>query len=258
MRRLVIWCGAGMLAAALTVLAFLPAAWLSLLVEQQSGGRLALGDAQGTLWHGSAFVGGAPGGSDALTPLVPGRFSWRLSPAVLLGRIDLELRNTAALSAPVQVGGSWNAWQVSPAAVVLPAERLAGLGMPLNTILPTGQMRLSWDNLQLVRQGQDIDLNGSLVLDMMNIASRLSPIKPLGAYRLTMDWRGQNAQLRLQTVTGPLLLGGTGAIDHGRFQFSGRAEAAPGEEEKLANLLNLLGQRRVEDGKNFIALEFRQ
>lgn len=258
MRRLVIWLGAGALAVALTVLAFLPAAWLSVLLERQTGGRLALGDAEGTLWRGSAFVGGAPGGNDALTPLLPGRFSWRLSPALLLARVDLELQNPQALSAPLRVDGSWSEWQISPAAVMLPAQRLAGLGAPLNTIQPSGQMRLSWQRLQLARHGQQVDLQGSLLLEMMNIGSRLSPIKPLGAYRLTMDWQGQSAAMQLKTERGPMLLSGSGSIQNGRFQFSGRAEAAPGEEERLANLLNLLGQRRTEDGKNFIALEFRQ
>lgn len=258
MRRLVIWLLAGALAAALTVLAFLPAAWLSVMVEQQTGGRLALGDAQGTLWRGSAFIGGAPGGNDPLTPLLPGRFSWRLSPVLLLGRVDAELENPQALSVPVHISGSWSEWQVSQAAIALPAERLAGLGMPLNTIQPSGRMRLSWNTLQLARHGQRVDLNGTLLLEMMDIASRLSPIKPLGAYRLTMDWHGQSARMQLQTDKGPMLLSGSGTIEPGRFQFSGRAEAAPGEEEKLANLLNLLGQRRTENGKNFIALEFRQ
>jgi general secretion pathway protein N len=43
------------------------------MVERQTGGRLTLGDAQGTLWRGSAFVGGAPAGGP-VTPLLPGRF----------------------------------------------------------------------------------------------------------------------------------------------------------------------------------------
>ncbi|HTN65548.1 MAG TPA: type II secretion system protein N [Burkholderiaceae bacterium] len=258
MRGLMLWCGTGVLAVVLTVLAFLPATWLSVLVERQTGGRLALGDAQGTLWRGSAFIGGAPGGGDPLTPLLPGRFSWRLSPALLLGRVDAEFQNPAALSAALQIDGSWSEWRFSPAAVMLPAQRLTGLGAPLNTIQPSGQMRLSWNRLQLTRHGQRVDLQGSLLLEMMNIASRLSPIKPLGVYRLTIDWHGQSAQMQLKTDRGPMLLSGSGSIQSGGFNFSGRAEAAPGEEERLANLLNLLGQRRAEDGKNFIALEFRQ
>jgi general secretion pathway protein N len=41
------------------------------------------------------------------------------------------------------------------------------------------------------------------------------------------------------------------------LQFSGKAEAEAGQEEKLANLLNLLGQRRHEGDREVIALEFK-
>jgi general secretion pathway protein N len=118
-------------------------------------------------------------------------------------------------------------------------------------------MRLTWSPLQLTREGQQVALTGSMTLLMDDIASRLSPVKPLGAYQLIMDWRGQQAQLALKTVRGPMLLDGTGSLTNGRLQFSGKAEAEEGQEEKLANLLNLLGQRRQEGDKNVIALEFK-
>ncbi len=258
MRRLVIWLLAGIVTVGLTALAFLPATWMSSLLEQQTGGRLTLGDAQGTLWRGSAFIGGAAGGGDSpVTPLLPGRFTWRLSPMMLLGQIDAEMENAAALSQPIRIAGSWRQWEVSPAAILLPAERLAGLGAPLNTVQPSGQMRLSWNLLQLTRDGNKVDMTGMVNLEMNDIASRLSPVKPLGAYNLAMDWRGQRAQLTLKTIRGPMLLSGSGVLENGRLQFSGRAEAEAGQENRLANLLNLLGQRRREGGKDVIALEFK-
>jgi general secretion pathway protein N len=257
LRRAVIWLLAGLVSIAVTALVFLPATWMAYLLEQQTMGRLTLGDAQGTLWNGSAFIGGAPSGRAPVTPLLPGRFSWRLSPTVMLGRVDAELQNAEALSQPVSIVGSWHQWQVSPAAVVLPAERLVGLGAPLNTVQPSGQMRLSWGPLSLVRHGNRIDIVGQMNLEMTDIASRLSPIKPLGAYNLAFDWRGQEALLNLKTIRGPMLLSGSGTLTNGRLQFSGKAEAEAGQEERLANLLNLLGQRRREGGKDVIALEFK-
>ncbi|WP_420473237.1 type II secretion system protein N [Noviherbaspirillum sp. ST9] len=257
MRRLVIWLLAGVLAIVLTLLVFCPAAWMAAVVESQSGGRLTLGDAQGTLWRGSAFIGGAPSGSDPVTPLLPGRFAWRLSPMVLLGQVDVELENADALSQPVKITGDWYQWQVSPAAVTLPAERLAGLGAPLNTIQPSGRMRLSWTPLQVARRGNAVEVAGTTTLRMDDIASRLSPVKPLGAYQLIMDWRGRQAQLALTTIKGPMLLSGNGTLTNGRLQFSGKAQAEEGQEERLANLLNLLGQRRREGDKDVIALEFK-
>jgi general secretion pathway protein N len=256
-KRALLWGLATLLAGALTVLTFFPAAWLGRIVEQQTGGRLTLGDAQGTLWRGSAFIGGAPGAGGAVTPLLPGRFAWRLSPLVLLGSVSLQLENPLALSQPVRISGSWSQWQVSPAELMLPAEGLAGLGAPLNTLAPSGVMRLSWSTLELMRQQQTVAVNGRTVLVMNDMGSRMSPVKPLGSYELAMDWQGQQAKLNLTTVRGALLLSGNGSLDRGRLQFSGQAAAANGYEETLGNLLNLLGQRRMVGGKNIIALEFK-
>jgi len=257
MKRAVLWLLAIVVAVALTVLVFLPATWLGSMVESETGGRLTLGDAQGTLWRGSAFVGGAAGANGAVTPLLPGRFSWRLSPMVLLGQVELTLENPAALSQPVNLSGSLSQWQVSAAELLLPAERLAGLGAPLNTLAPSGTVKLSWTTLQLARAGQMVDVQGRTVLSLADMGSRMAPVKPLGTYEVAMDWRGQQAQMSLTTVRGALLLSGTGALDKGRFQFTGQAQAADGYEDTLGNLLNLLGQRRMVGGKKIIALEFK-
>lgn len=257
MKRLALWVLAGLVTVFITLFAFLPATWMSSLVERETGGRITLGDAQGTLWKGSAFIGGAASGKDPVTPLLPGRFSWRLSPMVLAGRVDAELANAAALTQTIRMTGSWTEWHVSPGAVLLPAERLSGLGAPLNTIQPSGQMRLSWGPLQVTRQGNRMELTGLMNLEMNDIASRLSPVKPLGAYKLALDWRGSQARLTLVTVRGPMLLNGSGKLQNGRLQFSGNAEAEAGQEARLANLLNLLGQRRRVSGKDVIALEFK-
>jgi general secretion pathway protein N len=85
------------------------------MVERQTGGRLTLGDAQGTLWRGSAFVGGAPGEGGAVTPLLPGRFSWRLSPLVLFGQVDMELANPQALAQPVRSPAAGRSGRSAPA-----------------------------------------------------------------------------------------------------------------------------------------------
>lgn len=257
MRRVVIWLLAGVLSIALTILAFCPAGWMASIVENRSGGRFVLGDPQGTLWRGSAFVGGAPAANEAVTPLLPGRFSWRLSPLALLGMVDVDVENPDALTQPVKISGSWSEWQISPAAVVLPAERLAGLGAPLNTIQPSGRMRVSWEPLQVARQGSKLGVTGMVNLDLEEIASRLSPVRPLGSYKLAMDWHDQHAQLTLSSTKGPMLLSGSGTLDNGRLQFSGTAQAEPEQEERLANLLSLLGQRRMEGNRNVIALEFK-
>jgi general secretion pathway protein N len=257
MKRTFAWIALPTLAVIVTVLAFLPAAWLGPMVERQTGGRLTLGDAQGTLWRGSAFVGGAPGEGGAVTPLLPGRFTWRLSPLVLFGDVSMDLANDQALAQPVHVSGSWSQWQVSAGQLLLPAEGLAGLGAPLNTLALTGTIKLSWNLLDIARQGNTVAVSGRTVLALTDMGSRMSPIKPLGTYEMAMDWHGQRADVVLRTVSGALLLSGNGALENGRLHFSGQAAAADKYEDTLGNLLNLLGQRRMVNGKNIIALEFR-
>ncbi len=257
MRRIVTWILAGIVSIALTVAAFFPASWVAVMAEKQSAGRLTLGDAHGTLWRGSAFIGGAASGSDPVTPLLPGRFLWRISPLLLLGNIDAELENDAALSQPISVKGNWHQWQVSPGAISLPAERLAALGAPLNTVQPSGKMRLSWEPLQLTQQNGKIEMLGAMNLGINELASRMSPIKPLGSYDLAFDWRGTQASVTLKTIKGPMLLNGSGMFINGRLQFSGTAQAEAGQEQQLENFLNLLGQRRREGDKDVITLEFK-
>ncbi|MDQ2820400.1 MAG: type II secretion system protein N [Pseudomonadota bacterium] len=257
MRKVLFWFAVTALTAALTVCIFFPAAWLAPVIERHTDGRLTLGDAQGTLWRGSAFLGGAPGPGGSVTPLFPGRFSWSVSPLILVGSVNVTLSNPDALAQAVQVTGSWSQWQLSAGQLLLPAASLAGLGAPLNTLAPSGSMRLSWNVLDLARAGQAVALTGRTVLAMDDMGSRMSQVNPLGSYEMALDWRGQNAQLNLRTVKGALLLSGAGALDRGRLTFSGQASAAEGYEESLGNLLNLLGQRRLVNGKNIIALEFK-
>jgi general secretion pathway protein N len=256
MKRAMLWLLTIALTMAITLLVFFPAAWLGSIVESRTGGRLTLGDAQGTLWRGSAFIGGAAGNNSPVTPLLPGRFSWRISPLSLIGMVELQLENPEALAQPVTFRGSWSHWQLSPSALLLPAEGLSGLGAPLNTLAPSGAMRLSWTGLELALENRQASINGRTTLEMTDMASRLSSIRPLGSYTLALDWHGQQAQLALDSVKGPLLLSGRGNLNNGRLQFSGQAEAAQGYEETLANLLNLLGQRKPGSDRNVIALEF--
>jgi general secretion pathway protein N len=245
----------GLVSVALTLLAFFPVSYLVPFIETQTQGRITLGDAQGSLWHGSAFIGSAPDQHSAITPLLPGRFTWRVSPLILLGSVAVDLENPAALSNAVHVQGNWHELSISPAAIALPAERLSSLGAPLNTLQPSGQMRLSWQALQLAMTPSGASLIGQMDLAMQDIASRLSPVNPLGAYNLGFAWHGQQANVLLSSVKGPLLLAGTGVLAGGHLVFSGTAQAQSGHEAQLANLLNLLGQRRDAGNPNIISLE---
>ncbi len=252
-----LWLLAACTCMVLGLLIFLPANWLGWMLERQSQGRLSIGDAQGSFWQGSGFIGVAASQQGAVTPLFPGRFSWRISPKLVFGNVQVELSNPQALAQSVHLTGDLHAMQISAATLILPSERLEGLGAPLNTIGPTGKLQLSWQELRLQRQTQQVGVYGTMQLDMQQISAKLSKVKPLGDYRLSLDWQGQQAGLQLTTLQGALQLQGQGGINQGRLQFNGRAWADHGYEDKLANLLNLLGQRRKEGDRDVIALEFK-
>lgn len=256
MRRVLIWSAAGFTGVLLTVAMSFPATWMAAMLERQTAGRLTLGDAHGTLWRGSAFIGGAASGSDPIAPLLPGRFSWRISPMVLLGSVDAMLENPTVLSGPVSVMGGWHRWQVSAGTMTIPAQRLSALGAPLNTLQPSGEMLLTWEPLLVTLQNGTIGISGTMHLEMKDMGSRLSPVKPLGSYDLMFDWQGAQAAVALKTLKGPMLLNGSGMMANGRLQFSGTARAEAGQQEKLANLLNLLGLSRRAGNESITVLEF--
>jgi general secretion pathway protein N len=234
-----VWILTGIVSITLSILFFLPASWLGALLEKQTQGRLSLGDVQGSFWRGSAFVGVASGVSGPVTPLFAGRFAWKISPLILLAQVEAELDNPESLSAIVKIQGNFSELQVSPASLLLPTERLEGLGAPLNTIGPTGKLRMSWNNLRFARDAGRLNGYGQLQLELSEMASRLSPVKPLGSYNMAFDLR-RKCRSASEYLKGPMMLAGSGTLNGGHFSF--RAWAEEGQQARLANLLNLLGQ----------------
>lgn len=108
-----------------------------------------------------------------------------------------------------------------------------------------------------MQQNGQVEILGAMNLEINDLASRLSPVKPLGSYDAEVEWRGSQATVMLKTIHGPMLLSGSGEINNGRLQFSGTARAEAGQEQRLANFLNLLGQRSKEGDTDVIALEFK-
>ena len=248
------WALGGTLAGAvLGMVAFAPARWAAWAVMQASEGRVVLGQAQGTVWSGRARVTltGGPGSRDALT--LPGPLDWRLGWAGTAAR--LVLHHPETMPAPVALqfqpnltGGALSLPQ-RPGAdaaplVQWPAAWLAALGTPWNTLQPSGQLRLSSPGATLQWGQGRWRLEGSVVLEAADMASRLSTLNRLGSYRALIAGAGTDgATLQLGTLDGALQLSGTGQWSGGRLQLRGEARAAPGQEAALQNLLNLIGRR---------------
>lgn len=247
--RAVLYAAAAVIALLITVLVIAPAQWAASSLEGATGGRLELAEASGTLWNGSALlVLASSSESGASRATLPERLAWRLSPwALLVGQIDLTLTHPSALAQPLTVrapmrrGGSTT---LSATTLRLPASLLVGLGAPWNTIRPGGILLLNWDRL-VVDAGR---LQGNISGEWQYASSALTPVSPMGHYRLQTNGIWPGTQLELLTISGPLELKGSGTIpEGGRLRFQGRAQALagtdPGVKAQLTGLISLLGRR---------------
>nr|WP_309246731.1 type II secretion system protein N [Ramlibacter montanisoli] len=123
--------------------------------------------------------------------------------------------------------------------------RGGGPGHPWNTLQLDGEVRLTTQGLSVEWvEGRPV-VAGRAELVALRVASRLSTLRPMGSYRITLEG-GSQATLRLETLEGSLQLSGTGQWVGRRLRFRGEASAVPGREAALANLLNIIGRRTGE------------
>lgn len=227
------------------VLVFAPASWLAAGLAQASAERVRLLDPRGTVWQGSGLLQLTGGAGSRDVAVLPGRVQWHLQPrwsglaATLRAdcctpeplRLDLALQPRGAVLGVD--GGGTSDW---------PTGLLAGLGAPWNTLQLDGRLVLRTEGLRLHWAAGRLELDGAAELLARDVASALSPLKPLGSYRLRVEG-GATPTLSLQTVEGALQLSGAGRWVGQRLHFQGEARAAPEREAALSNLLNLLGRR---------------
>jgi general secretion pathway protein N len=90
--------------------------------------------------------------------------------------------------------------------------------------------------------GPKLMLAGRATLDATDLSSSLSTLKPMGSYRLALEG-GPAPTLLLTTREGSLQLSGSGRWSGTSLRFDGEASAAPGREDVLSNLLNIIGRR---------------
>jgi general secretion pathway protein N len=239
------WAISGVvLGALLASLIFAPARWLAALINQASQGHVLLANARGTVWNGSAQLLLAGGASSIGSVALPGRLDWRLRPG--FDRINANITATCCMAQALQVS-AWPLW--SGARVALgdhtsnwPAGLLAGLGTPWNTIQAQGTLAVSSNALKMEWAAGRVTMAGRLQVDAQDMASRLSTLKPMGSYRLTLNGGAVNT-LQLETLQGSLLLNGSGQWVGGKLRFDGVASAVPERQDALSNLLNIIGRR---------------
>jgi general secretion pathway protein N len=246
------WAGAGALLGLLcTVIWQAPAAWLATAVEQLTAGRVILADARGTAWTGSArlVLAGGTGSRDAAA--LPGRLDWRVRPDGSGLAVQLEAACCTPTPVTLTLAPRWGGIRLDipdgtprpQAPTVWPAALLTGLGAPWNTLQAEGQLHLKTQGFSAEWTQGRLTLTGNAELTATGMSSRLSTLRPMGSYRLSLQG-GKLNTLELSTVEGSLQLTGTGRWVGGRLRFEGVASAAPEREAALSNLLNIIGRRQ--------------
>jgi len=221
-----------------------PARWLTTALQQGLSGRIVLEDARGTVWNGSArltLTGGA-GSTDAAT--LPGRLAWLIRPTWSGLRADLNADCCMQQAWHLNLQPRWAGAKLalSDSLSQWPANGLAGLGTPWNTVQAEGLLSLSTQGLVIEWAAGRMLLAGRAQLDAMQISSRLSTLKPMGSYRVILQG-GATPSIVLSTLDGALQLSGSGQWVGSKLRFEGVASAAPERLDALSNLLNIIGRR---------------
>lgn len=256
------WALGGTLIGGITAaIAFAPASWMARALADASQGRLLLAETSGSLWSGSGVLVLTGGADSRDASRLPGRLEWTLGLTGLA--LQVQARQACCINGSLNLRiepglGRWRLALLDNAAgwtARWPAAWMSGLGTPWNTLQLGGGVRMSSQGLQLEwAQGRWIQ-TGRLDLDFVNLASRVSPVAPLGSYRLTLAADPTSAgvsTLQMQTLDGALQISGQGTLSGGRARFNGSAQAAPGREAGLDNLLNIIGRR--DGGRSLISI----
>lgn len=247
-----VWAGVS-LGLTLGLVTQAPAHWLTQALSQASGQRMLLQDPQGSVWQGSAqwLLNEGPHNTGTPTRALPTRVHWRIAPRLDWQQwrltLGISIASSCCTTEPIRIELS-PAWlglrtQVSDHTSHWPANWLVGLGAPWNTVQPEGRLQLQTHQLQWLHQAGVTHMQGQAELQLQQLGTRLSTLRPLGNYRVRIQG-GTPIALSLDTLEGSLQLQGKGQLANGRVQFDGEASAAPDAEAALSNLLNILGQRQ--------------
>ncbi len=248
------WALLGVLLGAITALGlFAPARWLAAGLSSATQGRLVLINPRGTVWNGSSGVVFSSGAVGAVAVSLPGALHWRLRPdwRGVTALLDLPCCAVQPLQLKAGLLGDGLRLDWRDGRSRWPASVLSGFGAPWNTLKLNGMLDLSTQSLSMVFSRTSLSLNGRATLDATDLSSSLSTLRPMGSYRVALVG-GATPSVLLSTQKGSLELNGNGSWNGRALRFNGEAIAAPGREDALSNLLNIIGRR--DSGRSIITL----
>lgn len=225
------------LAYLITLLITAPASLLDRCLHHISQGHLALANASGTVWNGSATP--ALRSQDGHLVALP-FLRWRVAvPPLLTGKIQALLQwddqpTTSATEAII----SFNKIELHHVWIQLPALVLGEASPMLKPAQLRGQLLVQGENLLFSKRGVD----GAATVDWQQASSALSNISPLGNYRLAVNGAGDRINIGLSTTSGILLLEGQGSWLVGQgLELHVKAQASTGNHDNLMELLHQFG-----------------
>jgi len=239
--------GGACLGLATSLALFAPARWLASGLAAATENRVRLQEPRGTVWNGSAqlVLTGGEGSRDAMA--LPERLGWQIRPGLTGASVALQAQCCMPQPWRLDLQPRWTGARVllADGSSRWPASMLTGLGTPWNTVQPEGTLTLSTRGLTVEWLSGRMLVDGRLVLEANDLSSRLTTLKPMGSYRLTLAGTAGDApvSLQLETLSGSLTLTGSGQWVGSRLRFDGVASAAPDRVDALSNLLNILGRR---------------
>ncbi|MDD2701485.1 MAG: type II secretion system protein N [Sideroxydans sp.] len=217
----------------ISLLALAPSSLMGHVLERASSGQLMLARTQGSLWQGSGIL--LLKDSSGIRSL--GAYRWHLQP----WKAAMQLQAGAYEPMTIQVHPLLARVDVDHLRLDLPAALLEVAAPQLHPYRLQGALQAHADHLQLDAHG----MLGQITVDWLHAASGLSPIAPLGDYRITLNGDGKKLQASLSTQAGKLQLQATGHLDPAQgVQISGTAQAAAGAKEELNELLHYIGPER--------------
>mgnify|MGYP000920411408 FL=1 len=175
---------------------------------------------------------------------MPGRVGWRVNPGS--GGLNAWIEAACCTQRPLALSLTprWRGGlvRVEDSHTQWPPSMLMGLGTPWNTLELDGRLGLKTQGLSVEWIEGRLVLTGRVELEALRMASRLSTLKPMGSYRITLNG-GASSTLQVDTLEGALQLRGSGRWVGSRLRFQGEATASPEREAALSNLLNIIGRR---------------
>jgi len=228
-------CGLGLIAANF------PLHWLTSIVASESSCRVSISQPAGTIWAGSTQLGfsdvKSTGSQGCQRPQAKSeRFSWESQCSVLERQCKWMIQYPNA-ERPLELTVKRHAFNLSSNQIELSPQWLDVLGGPWRSLHLRGKLIIRWTDLTW-----DSSRKGLVEVEFVDVTSPISPVKPLGSYRLTFQLN-QVISIELSTIEGVLHLAGKGSLELGRLSFQGDAMARPESLESLIGLLSIVGKK---------------